>query len=187
MLIGLAKNNGINMLLDKRYLKMFILVIASIIAAVLYYLSPRFFTTDDKSVNSESFTLVDAALPNTVTTDLYSIFSSANAEYYWNNWDYEKNLIQLTAVKKGVDGATLTVKVDLPKEIAISEKYIPTQITCEKENTYLLSRVNSLQNIIEQNFNLMDKVESGQTLYSYCIDKECLTIGKVCILISKNN
>ena len=175
-----------------------LVVFCTLTALVIYYVLPKISSTkkteDDKTsggFNTVLFSPLEKSSGeieveiNELSRILASVGTGAT-QNYWEGWTWETHVIEASVVKVDSDLGDLVLKVTKPMDHPLKDKTIRVGIECSPENTVAYANGEMSPTIIGYNFNLLDKASEGDLVWGYCMQEECLSIGRNCILLKLN-
>ncbi|MFC1756159.1 hypothetical protein ACFLZK_02085 [Patescibacteria group bacterium] len=178
----------------KRKSRLLLVLSFFIITTVLsfYYLIPR--TKREESVQEEMMEEQSTVFENIgdAPSDEFVEYNKALEEGidYWKNWNWEDNLVYAHIKEVDKTNTEMTVFINPPdySYASFGSKSIFVNVKCPKTKTVAITPSHPLgkPNVVGRGFDVFEKAKLGDTLITYCLDEECLSVGKQCILIVRN-
>lgn len=164
----------------KKILKyVFLAVIAGFVLFVSIYFINRIIKPRPSEKETFDTTNIESYRPKSSVLQEALVESSG----YWDSWTWQEKIIEADVITVDLENKELSLQVRRPYGQPISRKIINPYITCSSDETIAVSSMNPTQNFEGGGFDLFDKVEEGDLLMTYCLDEECLNVGKLCILV----
>ncbi len=105
---------------------------------------------------------------------------------YWNSWVWENNLVYAQIKEVNSLNTEMLVNIGLPRFQTFSEKDTLVNVRCPKNNTVAIesrSPENEVAVVDDRGFDIFEKAEPGELFITYCLDEECVNVGKQCIIV----
>ena len=167
--------------------------------AVVFYLSPHMLNDirsyllargkQKTSITTETSVFEDIAKKDTSSVVTENISAAEDFETYIENdfrildsesWDWKKTYILAYINEKNVSERTLKITISFPVNFpGGNEKYV--EVFCNKDNTASFTSVTF--NKISDKVDFFNEVVPTGMIAAYCLDSECNSIGKSCIII----
>jgi len=98
-----------------------------------------------------------------------------------DNWNWKTSMVKVRITRADLEANSLLIRTIEPEGINITGKDIWVKIECTPDQTAAFSF--EKMSYMDSNFILTDRIVTGESMYTYCQDEECSSIGKSCILI----
>jgi hypothetical protein len=115
---------------------------------------------------AESF--IDAYLAGTVVAPIES-------------WTWQNSMIRARIVFLNSEENSLLLEIIEPEGLDIASERVLVTVECSPEET--TSFLNTDMSYLDSNFNMMERIVTGEVLYTYCLNESCSSIGRSCVLI----
>ncbi|MFC1722368.1 hypothetical protein ACFL0C_01825 [Patescibacteria group bacterium] len=150
-----------------------------------FYISPIFFAKQQKLNNDIAYEFND--LSDIDPKELDETSELVNALYglegYYDNWNWEENFVYAEIDEINLEPNELRLFMLRPTTESFSSDFNRVFedcksveiVTLDEENNYELAKP-------KEDSTLENLYQDGDELFAYCLDEECLNIGKRCIL-----
>lgn len=116
-------------------------------------------------------------------TFMDSMFYSFPSGKSWDGWERENYYVSSYILGIDKEARSLELYIALPENKVFSNVWLEPDVKCSVENSAILSNYNF--ELRQLNIDIFSYIEEGDALFTYCLDDECKSIGKSCILIKK--
>jgi len=109
---------------------------------------------------------------------------SSKRTLVWQDWKWEETMIYGDIIDVSPNDRTILLDVTRPKDVNIRSNYsVPVECGPSETARYYYKNIVYLGG----NIDLFKYADKGDLLYTFCLDSECETLGKSCILIDRQN
>lgn len=169
------------------------LIIAAVFVAftvvVVQRFLPNYSSTDEgvliyENVSEEPIDFVENGVfsdkaPDIALDELREIFKGEETDY-WEGWTWGSKMVEIIVSSSSHADGYVAGYISRPT--VFPSEYRKVVNNCPKDQTVAVGADNPLGNILYSNFDLTTRVDQGDRVYAYCLDSECLNIGKKCVL-----
>jgi len=100
-------------------------------------------------------------------------------DFAWENWVRDKYYVHSYILESNQD--YLAIYIMYPDGEVFSGFEKKVKVECTRENSILVSGENF--ELLRTNIDVLSELKRGYGFFSYCLDKECNTLGKSCVLV----
>lgn len=129
--------------------------------------------------------LLSTEAPEDVFQEYMKILSF-NKESYWEEWNWQTKMIHFEINEVNPSGEYVNGFIKLPDDGQLSNEPRTAHIRCPSEKTIAVAYDEPAEGDIASDFDIYSRAASGDILYTYCEDPDCLNMGKACLLVDFN-
>ena len=101
----------------------------------------------------------------------------------WQNWDWQETMIFADIVSLASESGELEININLPDNQLFSGRNKTVKVQCAPGQTERFYYKDLLY--LGGNVNFFEYAHTGDHFYAYCLDADCNSVGKACILIER--
>ncbi|OGC46464.1 hypothetical protein A2V49_04250 [candidate division WWE3 bacterium RBG_19FT_COMBO_34_6] len=162
----------------------FIVLIIFIIISLSYFCYLKYFakkTTTTPTITDQSgFKKLDLKRYESDTEELLKILTTKD---YWDNWSWEEKMVETEIIEILPETTEFIVRISRPINQEFSRLRQRVKVDCPSDQTIKVSSVNPTSTLSDGGFNIFDEAAKQDIFYSYCLDQNCLNVGKECVLV----
>jgi len=101
----------------------------------------------------------------------------------WQNWDWQETMIFADIVSVASESGELEININLPDNQLFSgrNKTVKVQCTANQTERFYYKDLTYFGG----NVNIFEYAHAGDHFYAYCLDSDCHSLGKACIIIER--
>jgi len=177
----------------KKKSKVLFVVALFVLAALFvgYKLLPQVTTDNNQPGSSASdpvgsiFGNIGGSRQEELLEDMKEFFIGGNVNY-WKGWNYQDKVIFAHIQEIDLVNDDVVVMINPPSHERFSKRKWNLHTSCPKDKTIAVSDKNSLSSVIDYNFDVLERAKIGDLLIGYCLEEECINIGRKCFLVVRN-
>jgi hypothetical protein len=144
--------------------------------------SPSFFANvENEPIPSKPSPIPTVKEPSETVKDFQVLLESNKTIESTSTWNWQNSYVLFRIDGGDPETKTLILSVLAPEGASIGASPITVKLECTLQQTAALNDFG--KNFLDENFDLFNRIVGGENLYSYCLDENCVSIGKECILM----
>lgn len=101
----------------------------------------------------------------------------------WQNWDWQKTMIFADIMSVASESSELEININLPNNQLFNGGNKTVKVQCTPDQTERFYYKDLLY--LGGNVNIFEYTHAGDHFYAYCLDADCKSLGRACILIER--
>ncbi|MBU2573480.1 MAG: hypothetical protein KKH28_05330 [Elusimicrobia bacterium] len=101
----------------------------------------------------------------------------------WQNWDWQETMIFADIVSVASESGGLEININLPDNQLFSGRNKTVEVQCTSDQTERFYYKDLLY--LGGNVNIFKYAHAGDHFYAYCLDADCNSLGRACIIIER--
>lgn len=101
----------------------------------------------------------------------------------WQNWDWQKTMIFADIVSVASESSELEININLPNNQLFNGENKTVKVQCTLDQTERFYYKDLIY--LGGNVNIFKYAHAGDHFYAYCLDADCNSLGRACIIIER--
>ncbi len=118
----------------------------------------------------------------TVNTEELQLIYSVSVDY-WRGWTWEERMFFGQIRNIDILNSEMLIYVVQPKGQPFSGRESRAYVKCPLSKTISVRTLNPPDSFIEGGFDIFRKASVGDYIHGYCLDGNCLNVGRQCVLL----
>ena len=185
-------NDDVGWFFGKHILRNFLIAVVIIFVMLLLYVTSRNYGNgsnysqpqNNTTQNSSVFDNLRVDIQTELLEDMGEFFVGGSTDY-WKDWDYRDKVIFAHIQEVNEVDNDVVVDISPPVRERFSNIRWNLHIGCQNKYTIAVSDKSPLSNVIDYDFDVFDRIKAGDILIGFCLEEECINLGKKCYLVVK--
>lgn len=119
--------------------------------------------------------------PDSPAAEMQKIISSKD-DSYWQGWSWEEKMVLGVVQEVDQANSTMNIIITLPSGREFSDQNRIAYVDCSLEQSALIKGSQPEQIVQESGVDILGTASFQDRLYAFCLDENCLNLGKQCVL-----
>ncbi len=165
----------------KKFSVTILLIVIVVTLITVGFVMPLITNPEKKVAKDTKTTQVGKLDANMLPSEFVKAFSEGSM--YFKNWNWHDKMVQVIITDSSVSEDSMAGYIR-----NLTDKFPDRENrrffnSCTPEQTFAVSNVNPTKSVLAKGFGLVSRASAGDILYTYCLDENCVNLGKSCVLI----